>query len=152
MRIALALVLWVGCTAPAPLEEPSYDAGFGAMKRTQVGRYRVGLELDPSPPVLGELFRVQARVELKDGTPLETAVVDLNARMPEHEHGMETRPRVRPGACSGDTDAPPTRCPHPGGLYIADGFKFHMSGSWTVSVELDGPAGPDSTDFVVVMP
>ena len=51
---------------------------------------------------------------------------------------------------SDDTDS--RSCRHPGGTYVADGFKFHMSGAWTLLVEVDGPAGPDATDFVYVMP
>ena len=150
--LALALLLALsGCSRPT-LDTAS-NRTFGQPKRTQVGRYQVGLRLVPDPPPLGELFRVEADVALKDGTPLETAVVTLNARMPEHAHGMETRPRVREGTCTRDSDDTDSRsCRHPGGTYVADGFKFHMSGAWTLLVEVDGPAGPDATDFVYVMP
>lgn len=154
MRRALpGLLVLAACSSPRAPAERNWDPDYGATKPTQVGRYRVGLTLEPAPPPLGELFRTRAAVTLEDGTPVETGVVKLDARMPQHDHGMETRPRVREGVCEvKDTDSSDRRCRHPGGVYVADGFKFHMSGDWTVTVEIDGPAGPDSTDFVVTMP
>lgn len=121
-------------------------AAFGEVQPTQVGRYLVGVSFEPDPPPLGELFTATATVSLPDGTPLETGVVTLDARMPQHDHGMETRPRVRTVDCvEGEV------CRHPNGIYVADGFKFHMSGAWTVLATVTGPRGPDSTSFVYEM-
>ena len=39
----------------------------------------------------------------------------------------------------------------PDGIYISDGFKFHMGGAWTVTVEVQGPRGEDRTSFVYEM-
>lgn len=156
--VLLALVALAACTAPAPRPSAAErNVDYGAAKRTQAGRYLVGLQLEPEPPPLGELFQAKATVAFSDGLPIETAQVVLDARMPQHDHGMETRPRVRPGACEADTDTDgdtdrPATCRHPGGVYVADGFKFHMSGAWTVLVQVDGPKGPDSTTFVYQMP
>lgn len=72
---------------------------IGEPRSTQVGRYLVQLDLDPDPPPLGELFRVKATVSLPDGRLIETAKVEVDARMPQHDHGMETRPRLREGDC-----------------------------------------------------
>ncbi len=167
--LALVALPMAACTGSAPTRPDPVvaNADFGQVKPTQSGRYRVGLALEPDPPPLGELFSVRATITLPDGTPLQNAVVTLDARMPQHDHGMETRPRVRPGVC-GDTDAPAAGasaagdddtdaaeaapCLHPGGIYRADGFKFHMGGAWTVLVTVDGPKGPDSTSFVYEMP
>lgn len=195
------IILVVGslaCTGSTPSPAlPSLDEP----RATQVGRYLVSLDLEPDPPKLGELFQVQARVTLPDGRPVETAKVVVDARMPQHEHGMETRPRLREGVCDGaanlgaeapsssleasestdvddgahassaarttdpaaDRDAPVRQgatdaspddaeasgrpCRHADGRYIFDGFKFHMAGQWTMLVQIDGPAGPDSTSM-----
>ena len=156
MKAWVFMALLGGCTGQpqaVPDEEPVRPASYE--RRTQVGRYSVSVRLMPDPPVLGELFQVQATVwDNRLEKPLETGVVTLDARMPQHDHGMETRPRVRPGVCpEGDTDPPsPTRCPHPDGVYVADGFKFHMSGDWTLMVGVDGPSGQDSTTIVVNQP
>lgn len=156
----VAIALLAGCTGAPPPTPAEQNRNFGAEKPTQVGRYLVTLAFEPDPPVLGELFEVDARVALPDGLPLETGKVTLDARMPQHEHGMETRPIVDEGACTevppdsdADSDAPANRkCRHPDGRYRAKGFKFHMSGKWTVLVNVDGPGGPDSTTFIYRMP
>jgi len=141
VRPALAARLARGCARSAQAPE----AGLPASPRpTQVGRYLVELRFEPDPPPLGELFRVEARVTVPDGRPVETAKVEVDARMPQHEHGMETRPRLRPGACDDAGQA----CRHEDGRYVFDGFKFHMPGDWTVVVQVEGPRGPDSTSIV----
>ncbi len=97
---------------------------------------------------MGELFDVRARLTLPDGTPVENAKVTIDARMPEHAHGMQTDPKPDPGACApvASPDAAPL-CSHPNGEYLSRGFKFHMSGLWSIGVQVDGPRGSDSTSF-----
>ena len=156
-RALLLVALWGVACAGRTTSDPAAPTVSSLDRTTQVGRYRVALTLDPEPPRLGELFRVQARVTLPDGRPVETAKVQIDARMPQHDHGMETRPRLRAGACEADTDAPsdtdtdtdaPRVCRHPDGRYVFDGFKFHMAGAWTILVQVEGPRGPDSTSIV----
>lgn len=131
-----------GSREPVPAESPS----FGAERPTQLKRYHVALRFEPDPPPMGELFQVVATVTAPDGTPVEDAKVTIDARMPQHAHGMETDPVVEAGAC----DAAGS-CRHPGGEYRASGFKFHMGGDWTLLVDVSGPRGIDSTSFVYPM-
>lgn len=140
---ALLLVL-LACGGGAPeVQEPVEEPAWGAARVTQQGKYRVAVELEPDPPPLGELFLVRAHVTQADGEPLEDAKVTLDATMPHHGHGMETRPIPDPGECPEEG-----RCLHPGGVYTSRGFKFHMRGPWTLTVEIEGPRGFDNTSFV----
>lgn len=132
----MILAAWLGCTT-AP-EAPSKPSLHGT---TQLHRYDVALEL-PDPPPMGALFDVKAKLTLPDGTPVENAKVTLDARMPEHAHGMQTDPKPDPGVCDASG-----LCSHPNGEYLSRGFKFHMGGLWSVSVNVDGPRGADSTSF-----
>jgi hypothetical protein len=34
---------------------------------------------------------------------------------------------------------------------VTSGFKFHMAGAWTITVDVAGPRGVDSTSFVYPM-
>lgn len=129
--------------AAAPNAAAPAPEGWTAPRPTQLKRYTVGLTLEPDPPPMGELFAVSATVTDRDGQPIENAKVVLDARMPQHAHGMQTRPVPDKGTC----DEAGT-CTHPGGVYRATGFKFHMPGEWTVTVDINGPEGPDSTSFV----
>lgn len=138
---------------PAP---PPGEAWTTRTLRTQTGRYEVVLSLDPATPPMGALFAVDAVVtETRTGEPLEYGSVQLDARMPQHGHGMMTRPIDQPGNCpEGDPVAPPggepvdQPCPHPDGRYRTEGFKFHMPGSWTITVSVKGPRGADTTSVV----
>lgn len=113
------------------------------VRDTQARHYRVEVRFDPQVPKPGELFSVHAKVSTRDGAPLESGTVKMNAGMPQHYHGMETEPADWPGECDDDG-----ACTFPGGAYRSDGFKFHMPGEWTVSIEVQGFRGFDSTSFV----
>jgi len=138
---------WLALACAGAPESPSEPAGWGALRPTQGKKYQVELSLTPEPPVMGELFRVDAHVTHPDGTPLDAGKVKLNALMPQHGHGMATEPQMDPGQCTEEK-----KCTHPDGKYWAEGFKFHMGGAWTITVEVEGPLGPDSTSFVYEMP
>ena len=119
---------------------------WNAPRPTQLKKYVVELAVVPEPPKMGELFVVEAVVTDRDGVPLDDGKVALDARMPQHGHGMETDPVDDPGQCDAAG-----KCTHVGGKYRAEGFKFHMTGGWTITVDVDGPRGPDSTSFVYEM-
>ena len=144
----MIVALWlIACGAP----EPNAPVAWGAPKPTQSGRYLVGLDFVPETPPSGELFTVRATFTEKDGTPIDDGSVKLNARMPQHNHGMMTDPVNDPGVCPGVALPAAGDCKHPGGLYETSGFKFHMGGQWTITVDVVGPRGPDSTSFVYDM-
>lgn len=137
-----------GSEAPVPSAPDASDAaeGWRATRWTQGRKYQVTLELHPNPPAMGELFEVRARLLDRAGEPIEDAKVRLDARMPQHDHGMMTDPIDDPGVCD---DA--GTCRHPDGVYTTRGFKFHMGGEWTILVSVEGPLGPDNTSFVYEM-
>jgi len=164
MKAWIAMVMGglVACGgAPAPAPAPSKTTApsvapdvplaertaLPVTRRTQNGKYTVEVSFDPAEPAMGALFTAQAKVLLRDGTAMEAGEVVLNATMPHHGHGMMTDPKELPGTCDDDG-----ACTHPEGLFRTEGFKFHMPGEWTVTVQVVGPEGPDSTSFVYVMP
>ncbi|MCB9663069.1 MAG: FixH family protein [Alphaproteobacteria bacterium] len=110
---------------------------------TQTGLYALSVRFDPPRPALGALFAVEATLTDREGAPVEEALVALDARMPQHGHGMMTDPQDLPGDCAGE----PPVCSHPGGVYRTEGFKLHMGGAWTVTIEVQGPRGRDTTSF-----
>ncbi|MBA2320862.1 MAG: FixH family protein [Deltaproteobacteria bacterium] len=144
----MILAIALACGSPSATNDPVEPPAWGAARTTQNGKYEVTLVTEPDPPVRGELFEVSARFTELDGTPIEDGKVSLDARMPQHNHGMMTDPVDDPGHC----DAAGAKCTHPGGVYEASGFKFHMGGEWTITVDVVGPRGPDSTSFVYSQP
>lgn len=66
------------------------------------------------------------RLSLKDkhNQPVTGADIVLAADMPEHLHGMTTKPLAK------ETDTP--------GLYLVRGINFHMPGYWEVTLDVSG--------------
>lgn len=129
--------------APAPSAAPVIAPGAKILT-TQSGTYDVSVVFDPPAPEMGVLFDVVATVvDHRSNAPLIDGKVTLNARMPQHGHGMETDPAQDAGQCDKDP-----ACPHPGGVFRTKGFKFHMGGAWTVTIDVVGLSGTDSTSFV----
>jgi len=66
-------------------------------------------------------------IEDEDGLEIEGAIVDVDGGMPEHDHGLPTKPRVIEELGGGD--------------YRLDGMRFHMSGYWEIVVSITTDAG-----------
>ena len=54
-------------------------------------------------------------------TDVDTQLLDLDIRMPEHDHGMVVKPKVK-------RVSP--------GVFAVNGLKLHMRGKWSISLEL----------------
>jgi hypothetical protein len=105
----------------APASAPTPNAAQQEV-RSNGGRFLVRFATDPSPPPLNDYFRIRAQVmdpRAPEGAPELTLRVD--AAMPEHQHGMNTQPRVRRD---------------PGGGFIIEGMLFHMSGYWELYFDI----------------
>jgi hypothetical protein len=66
-------------------------------------------------------------IETETGVPVEGATVEVDGGMPEHNHGLPTKPRVTEELGGGD--------------YKLDGLRFHMSGYWEILVTVTTDAG-----------
>ncbi len=125
-----------GCSGSAsdaddPPGEHSLAAGWGGEQPSQKGLYKVRLASEPASPETGDLFTMALTLQSKDGTPIDDATVSLDAQMPQHGHGMMTRPALI------EED-------HADGVYRFEGFKFHMRGRWTLEATIETPAGHDT--------
>ena len=71
------------------------------------------------------------------GTPVTHARIQIDGGMPQHGHGLPTKPQVtRAGA---------------DGSYVIEGMKFSMTGWWEIQLAIDGPAGGDRVTFNTVV-
>jgi hypothetical protein len=99
--------------------------GFPSSSRTDDGRYEVEIVSVPDPLPFNELFGFSFLVkEMPEGVPANPLVVTINADMPGHNHGMNTRPEVV------ETGKP--------GEYRVEGMLLHMAGVWDILVQLHG--------------
>lgn len=85
-------------------------------------------------PDINHIHSWVLHVETTDGAPVERAKIIVDGGMPEHDHGLPTRPRVTEELGDGN--------------YKLDGMRFHMRGYWEISVTVATEEG----ETVVVIP
>lgn len=153
MRSFLLLVLVLtlfslplsGCAAPAPstMENQAHDVATrpaqidtAATQMSEQGLYRVSYIADAEPILINKLHTWTVKVATPDGQPVVGANVSVDGGMPEHNHGMPTRPQVTP-AGAGD--------------YRVEGMKFQMPGWWTVTVVIEAEGQQDSATFNLLL-
>lgn len=78
-------------------------------------------------PRINQMHSWVLHIEDESGNPIEGATVDVDGGMPEHDHGLPTKPRVT--ADLGD------------GNYRLDGMRFHMRGHWEITVRVKTDKG-----------
>ena len=116
-------------TGPRPEAQEEY--GFGP-RTSRTGLYRVSAE--PLQPIrVGRIHAMKLRVETADGRPVQAVSLLVDGGMPEHGHGLPTRPEVT--AELGE------------GVYALEGMKYNMGGWWVVRVRIVGSAGADEVLF-----
>lgn len=137
--LTLGFIALAACKAPPTRRANEVTTSHGA--------YILSYTVEPSPIRPSELFSITTRVfDAKSGQAVEDATVTVDARMPQHGHGMSTKPEADRGEC----DAGGT-CRHPGGTYVTRGMKFHMPGEWTLTFAVDGPHGMDRAELVYTL-
>jgi len=104
--------------AAPPCEAP---LGFAAPGRLESSDVVVLFRTVPSPIEIGQHFSVEALV--CPTPPIGVAAgFMVDARMPEHRHGMNYRARVFRKA---------------DGIYVAEGLLFHMPGLWQLMFDVE---------------
>jgi hypothetical protein len=110
---------------------PASEFGFGP-RASGGGLYRATLE--PGGQVrVGRMQTMRLQVRDAAGQPLDRASIAIDGGMPQHGHGLPTRPRVTTN--------------HGNGVYEVEGMRFNMGGWWVVKFRIDSAAGADSVVF-----
>lgn len=132
------VLLAVGGIAVAKMmQPPPADLDLSLAKPTDQGLYTASVEPGLSPITVGTMHGWVVQISTRDGKPVDHARIAVDGGMPQHGHGLPTEPEV--SADLGD------------GRYQVDGMKFNMPGWWVVNLSVDGPAGPDTVTFNLVL-
>jgi hypothetical protein len=123
---AMMMIHGTGARRPAPSE-------FGLGPRTSAGgRYVATLEparaLRPR-----QMQTVRVTVRDAEGHAIDEARISIDGGMPQHGHGLPTRPRVTRNV--GD------------GTYEIEGVRFNMGGWWEFRLAIAGSRGADTVTF-----
>ena len=126
-----ALVATTGCMSPPK------DLDLALTRPSVDNKYVVTLQPPARPAAINQLHAWQVKLASPTGAPVSNARIQVDGGMPQHGHGLPTRPQV-------------TR-ELPDGGYLIEGMKFNMTGWWEIKLAIDGPAGADRVTFNTVV-
>lgn len=126
--LALALA---ACAAP-----PSH-LDLSLRQASAQGRYLVQLEPPAAAPAINQMHSWQIKLSAPDGTPVRNARIAVDGGMPQHGHGLPTRPQVTRKLAEGS--------------YLMEGMKFSMTGWWEIKLAIQAAEGADTVVFNTVV-
>ena len=137
LGLALAALAASGCGMVAYTVRHGFSAPpaseFGLGPRTSaLGAYVATIETD-APLRTGALQRVRLSVRDAKGAPIRGAKVTVDGGMPQHGHGLPTRPVVTRTLGNGD--------------YVVEGLKFQMGGWWQVYLDIEAAGQHDKATY-----
>jgi len=97
---------------------------------SQRGLFTVRAESELQPLQINVLHGWRLHIAAADGTPVLGAIVEASGGMPQHNHGLPTRPRVTTELGDGD--------------YYLEGMRFHMAGDWEVVLNIEAAGHADT--------
>jgi len=126
-----ALAATAGCmSVPSQLD-------LSLTRPTDDNRFVVTLQPPAKPAAINQLHSWQVRLASPSGVPIEHARIQVDGGMPQHGHGLPTRPQVTQELAAG--------------TYVIEGMKFSMTGWWQIKLAIDSPDGADKVSFNTVV-
>jgi hypothetical protein len=106
---------------------------FGTGPRASASR-QFTATLQPDQPLRPRRMQT-VRVAITDGAgvPVDDATIQIDGGMPQHGHGLPTRPRVTRALGNG--------------LYEIEGVRFNMGGGWEFKLAIKAASGADVVTF-----
>lgn len=123
-------VSFAGCMAGAQAPK---ELDYSRTRSSATGLYRGRIIPDGDSIPTGKLQRWTLHLETANGAPVDVATVTVNGGMPQHGHGLPTKPQVTRALGEGN--------------HLVEGMKFNMGGWWVVKFGVSSSAGNDSLVF-----
>ncbi len=121
LRLPIALALLLAPVLARAAEQADFVLATAAGNRLTIAG-------ELSPPAINRMHSWRLRLTDAAGAPIAGAQIEVRGGMPDHDHGLPTRPEV-------SAESEP-------GSYLLQGVRFHMPGRWLI--EFDIRLGEDS--------
>ena len=129
----VAVSLLQGCML---FSKPPADLDYSRTRTSEAGRYKATIKPEGDTIPKGKLQRWTLHLETANGAPVDACTITVDGGMPQHGHGLPTKPRVTRPLGNGD--------------HLVEGMKFNMGGWWVVKFRVaSAAAGADSVVFNV---
>jgi hypothetical protein len=112
---------------------PPQGLDYSRTRASESGLYRGTIRPQGDSIPKGHLQKWTLHLETASGAPVDAATLAVDGGMPQHGHGLPTKPRVTRALGNGD--------------HLVEGMKFNMGGWWVVKFRVRSTAGSDSLVF-----
>ena len=129
--LAILALAMTACAAPPK------DLDLSLRHSSVQGLYVVQIEPPAVTPAINQIHAWQIKVSSPDGAPVRNARIAVDGGMPQHGHGLPTRPKVTREVADG--------------RYLMEGMKFSMTGWWEIKLAIQAPEGTDTVVFNTVV-
>lgn len=123
--------------ALAACATPPSDLDLSLRHPSAQGRYVVQMEPPATQPAINQMHAWQIKLSSADGKPVTDARITVGGGMPQHGHGLPTRPQVTRQIADG--------------TYVMEGMKFSMTGWWEIKLAIQAAEGADTVVFNTVV-
>ncbi|MBX3001389.1 MAG: FixH family protein [Caldilineaceae bacterium] len=106
-------------------------------RMTEQGIYEISYTSDSGGVPINQIQNWTLNVKTAEGQPVESAAITVDGDMPQHGHGLPTRPQVTGYLGNGD--------------YKVEGLKFHMPGWWVVDFVVTADGQTDQVRFNMML-
>ena len=133
LALSVAAVLALSTTGCMMFAKAPQDLDYSRTQLSGRGLYRGSFQPAGDSIRVGRMHSWRLHLETADGKPVDDATIAVDGGMPQHGHGLPTKPRVTKRLGDGE--------------HVVDGMKFNMGGWWVVKLRVAGALGPDSVTF-----
>jgi len=116
-------------------EENRAESADSRVWTSQSGLFQVSYKSQQHPITINRMHSWVLHVETPDGLAVANADITMLGGMPEHDHGLPTSPRMTQYLGNGE--------------YLIEGIRFHMNGSWEITITIS--AGGDRDSAVILL-
>lgn len=109
------------------------DLDYSATRLSDNGLFNVSYTASNGTVPVNQIHEWTLHVETANGEPVEDATITVDGDMPQHGHGLPTRPRVTKYLGNGD--------------YLVEGLKFQMAGWWVMDFTVTAAGQTDTVRF-----
>ena len=113
------------------------DLDYSTTRLSEQGLYKVTYVAEINPVPINQILKWTLHVEDAEGQLVENATITVDGDMPQHGHGLPTRPQVTRYLGNGD--------------YLVEGLKFHMPGWWVVDFQIEAGGQQDQVRFNLLL-
>ncbi len=113
------------------------DLNTSTSRLSDQGLFQVSFTNDLDPVAINQMHSWTLYVETADGQPVENATITVSGGMPQHGHGLPTRPQVTEYLGNG--------------RYLVEGLRFQMSGWWEVTFTIEAAGQKDTITFNILL-